>query len=69
MKKALRWGGILFGSVYALDAGAVPRPKPGAAEGAVQPAGTVTSMPIWVTVVAVIALALLIHHFISKRKR
>lgn len=67
--RTLRWGSILLGCVYALDAAAVPRPKPGAGEAAGQPAGAVTSMPIWVTVVVVLAVALLLHQFISRRKR
>lgn len=60
---------ILLGSIYALDAGAVPRPKPGTEGTAGQPAGAVMSMPIWVTVVVVIVVALLLHQFITRRKR
>lgn len=67
MIRTFRWMSILLGSVCALDAGAVPRPKPGA-EAAGQSAGAVTSMPIWVTVVVVIVVAVLLHQFITRRK-
>lgn len=69
MKRTLWWGSILLGSIYALDAMAVPRPKPGSGDAAGQPAGAVTSAPLWVIVVVVIAVAILLHHFISRRKR
>ncbi len=69
MKKALRWVGILLGSVYALDAAAVPRPKPGTEGAAGQPTGAVTSAPPWVIVVVIIAVAILLHQFVTRRKR
>ncbi len=69
MKRTLRWGSILLGSIHSLDAEAVSRPKPGSGEVAGQSSGAVTSMPIWVTAVVVIAVAILLHHFISRRKR
>lgn len=69
MKRTFRWVSILLGSFYALDAGAVPRPKPGTGEAAGQATGAVTSAPLWVIVVVIIAVALLVHHFISRRKR
>lgn len=69
MKRTFRWVSILLGSICALDAEAVPRPKPGSGEAAGNAAGAVTSAPLWVIVVVIIAVALLIHHFISKRRR
>lgn len=69
MKKALWWGIVLLGSVHASDAGAVPRPKPGDAAATGHSTGAITSMPIWVTVVVVIAVAILLRYFISRRKR
>ncbi|MGH7680405.1 MAG: hypothetical protein ACRENN_00290 [Candidatus Eiseniibacteriota bacterium] len=70
MKKTFQWGTILLGSIVALDAVAVPRPKPGSSgEVAGHTAGIVMGMPIWVTVAAVIVLAILVHQVITRRKR
>lgn len=69
MKRSLRWGSILLGSIHALDAAAVPRPKPGSGEAAGQSAGAVTSMPLWATVVVVVVVAILLVYFISRRNR
>ena len=67
MKKALRWVGILLGRP-ALDAAAVPRPKPGT-EGAAGRRRAVASAPPWVIVVVIIAVAILLHQFVTRRKR
>ena len=69
MKRTLRWASIVLGSIHALDAAAVPRSKPGTGETAGQPPGAVTSAPSWVIVVVIIAVAILLHQFITRRKR
>jgi hypothetical protein len=69
MKRTFRWVSILLGSICALDAEAVPRPKPGSGGAAGQATGAVTSAPLWVIVVIIIAVAILLHQFITRRKR